>query len=234
MHSVTAHYLKFSHISLSKREFLWFTRKEPIMPQTEQQYLRVRDAWVAARKNFKRALNNLGEHQRRVGQMEPDARGFEWHFNYAYNMYKPAAQRYLNALKAYTRERPELTGRLCYDYGQEAAVAQHWNDGVSDQHLKSLEKLAVESVKVAHSDWVKNGNKDTMAGVFTAIADAQLMNVHRNPEVKKSAQEVFHLFHQGKVKRDPKMVPVVPTPKIPRIKKPSRRGPLWIETTIYY
>jgi hypothetical protein len=195
------------------------------MSQTEQQYLRARDAWVAARKNYKRALNTIGEQQRRVGQVGPGERGLDWHFNYAYSLYKPAAQRYLNALKAYTRERPELTGRLMYDYLQEAAVAQWSNrNDVSDQHLRSVEKLAVESVKVAHADWVKNGNKDTMAAVFTSIADAQLMNVDRDPEVRKIAQEVFGLFQQGKVKRDPKAVPVMPTPKIPRTKKPQPGG----------
>ncbi len=203
------------------------------MSLTEQQYLRAREAWVTARKNYIRALSNLAENQRRVGQMESDERGFEWHFNYAYSMYKPVAQRYLNALKVYSRERPELTGRLMYDYLAEAAVAQWSNrDDVSAQHLRSVEKLAVESVKVAHADWVKNGNKDTMAAVFTSVADAQLMNVDQDPEVRKIAQEVFNLFCEGKVKRDPKVVPVVPTPKIPRTKRPSGGGPLLIERTI--
>ena len=217
------------------------------MSQIEQQYLRAREAWVTARKNYVRALNNLGEQQARVGEMDSGQRGFEWHFNSAYNMYKPAAQRYLNALKAYTRERPELTGRLMYDYLQEAAVAQWSNrNDVSGQHLRSVEQMAVESVKVAHSDWVKNGNKETMAGVFTSIADAQVVNVDHDPEVKRVAQEVFHLYRQGKVKRDPKVVPVTPKPTVPtapsipsipqmpKTKKPRRGGPLWIEKTIDY
>ncbi len=206
------------------------------MSQTEQQYLRAREAWVTARKNYKRALNNLGMQQHRTGDVGSGERGFEWHFNYAYSIYQPAAKRYLQALKAYTRERPELAGRLMYDHLQEAAIAQ-WSrrNDVSDQHLKSVEQLAVESVKVAHADWVKNGNKETMAAVFVAIADAQLMNADRNPQVKGIAQEVFYLFQQGKVKRDPKTIQVMPTPKVPAVKKRRRPGPaLWIHRTIEY
>jgi hypothetical protein len=206
------------------------------MSQAEQQYLRAREAWVTARKNYKRALNVLGMQQQRTGDMGPGERGFEWHFNYAYSMYRPVAQRYLQALKAYARERPELTGRLMYDHLHEAALAQ-WSrrDDVSDRHLKSVEMMAVESVKVAHADWVKNGNKETMAAVFLSIADAQLMNADRNPQVKGIAQEVFDLYQQGKVKRDPGTIQVTPTPKVPSVKKRRQPGPaLWIHKTIEY
>lgn len=204
------------------------------MSTTEQQYLRARDAWITARKNFKRNLNNMAR-QQLTGQAGTGERGFEWHFNYAYNMYRPAAKRYLDALKAYTRERPELTGRLMYDYLQEAAVAQSTNrDDISNQYLKTVEKMAVESVKVAHAEWVRKGNGETMAGVFTAIADAQMLNADRDPEVKEIAEEVFGLYQQGKVKREPGTIQVKPTPKVPSVKG-RRPGPsLWIQKTIPY
>jgi hypothetical protein len=205
------------------------------MSHAKQQYMRAREVWLTARKTYKRALNNLAEQQRLASHAAPGERGLEWHFNYAYSLYKPAAERYLKALKAYARERPELTGRLMYDYLQEAALAQWSNrDDVSAQHLRSVERMAVASVKMAHSDWVKNGNKDTMSAVFTSIADAQLMNADHDPEVRKIAQEVFHLFEQGKVKRDPRAVQVTPTPRIPTTRRPRPGGPLWIERTIHY
>lgn len=203
------------------------------MAQTEQQYLRAREAWVTARRNYVRALNSLAEAQLRVSSAKPGERSFEWHFEYAYSLYRPAAQRYLDALKAYTRERPELTGRLMQDYLDEAVLAQYSNHpDVSARHLASVEKLAVESVKVAHADWVRNGNRDTMAAVFLAIADSQLMGGDQDPEVKRIAQEVFELYQQGKVKRDPGKVRIPPTPKIPKTTRPRPGGPLWIHRTI--
>ena len=205
------------------------------MSMTEQQYHRAREQWVTARKNYKRVLSSLAQQMMKSGEMGPNERGFEWHFNYAYSLYQPAARRYLEALKAYTRERPELTGRLMYDYLQEASFAQiHDRTDISNSMMKSAEMMAVESAKVAYADWVRNGNGETMAGVFAAIADAQMLNVDNNPEVKKIAQEVFDHFQQGKVKRDPETIQVKPTPKVPSVKK-RRPGPsLWIHKTIPY
>jgi hypothetical protein len=204
------------------------------MSQAEQQYLRARDQWITAHKNYKRNLNNLGVQQQRAGQMGANERGFEWHFNYAYSLYQPAAKQYLQALKEYTRERPELTGRLMYDYLQEASIAQNASrNDVSDQYLKSVENMAVESARVAYADWIRNGNAETMAGVFVAISDAQILNVENNPEVINIAQDVFDHFQQGKMKKDPVAKPVNPTPKVPSANR--RPGPsLWIEKIIKY
>lgn len=221
------------------------------MEHNEQQYHLAWDAWIVARKNYQRALNGLADIQGRGGEARPGERGFEWHFNYAYTLYEPVAQRYLNALKVYARQRPELAGRLMYDYLQEASLAQNvGRRDVSNQHIRSVERMAVESAKIAHADWVKNGNKQTMAGVFTALADANMLNVSTDPEMKKIAREVFHLFEQGKFRREPTPnpppsakkpmgMPTQPdtprntlTPKLPPTKRPRPGGPLWIEKTI--
>jgi hypothetical protein len=204
------------------------------MSKTEQQYLRARDEWITARKNYKRNLNNLGAQQQRTGQMGPNERGFEWHLNYAYSLYQSVAKQYLQALKDYTRERPELTGRLMYDYLQEASIAQNASrNDVSDQYLKSVENLAVESARVAYADWIRNGNAETMAAVFVALTDAQLLNAENNPEVRNIAQDVFDHFQQGKMKKDPVSNPVKPTPKIPSAKR-QPGPPLWIYKIIEY
>ena len=223
------------------------------MTETEKRYHQARDAWINARNNYKRALNNLARQMMKSEETGQNERGLEWHFNYAYNMYQPVAKRYLEALKAYKRERPELTGRLMYDYLQEVSIAQtHNRTDISNSYMKSIEKMAVDSAKVAYADWVRNGNGETMAGVFTAIADAQMLDVDRNPEVKKIAQEVFDHYQQGKVKRDPNLhsanrvskskstnqatrpQSVKPTPKVPSAKR-RRPGPsLWIHKTIPY
>ena len=149
-----------------------------------------------------------------------------------------------------TQEQPKLTGRLMSDFLQEASIAQqHHRTDVSDSLKKSAEKMAVESAKTAHADWSKNGNEETMAAVFVAIADAQMLSVDNNPEVKKIAKEALIHYEQGKVKRDParqsvkvddilqtgnddsSTQSVKPTPKVPPAKR--RPGPsLWIHKTI--
>lgn len=219
------------------------------MSTTEQQYQRVYNEWITARKSYKRTLNNLGK-KLKYGLISADNPEFIRQFNNAYNVYQPVAKRYLKALKDYTREQPKLTGRLMFDFMQEASIAQqHHRTDVSDSLIKSAEKMAVESAKTAHADWSKNGNEETMAAVFVTITDAQMLSVDTNPEVKKIAKEVFIHYEKGKVKRDPtiqsvKVVdklqtgnedsitpPVKSTPKVPPAKR--RPGPsLWIEKTI--
>jgi DNA replicative helicase MCM subunit Mcm2 (Cdc46/Mcm family) len=203
------------------------------MSAKEQQYLEAHNAWIKARDKYKSRLNNLAR-QLASGQMNTDERGFEWHFNYVYNLYHPYAKRYLEALRLYAQEPPELKGRLMQDYLQEASIAQSQNrNEISDSYLHSVEKLAVESAKVAYSDWVRKGNVDTMGAVFVSIADAQMLNADSDPEVKKIALEVFEHFQQGKVKRDPEKIPVKLAPEVPSAKR--RPGPsLWIQRTIKY
>lgn len=204
------------------------------MSKTEQQYLRVRDEWITAHRNYKRNLNSLGIQQQRTGQVGPNERGFEWHFNYIYSQYQSVAKRYLQALEAYSQERPELKGRLMYDYLREASIAQNANrNDVSDHYLQSVDNMAVESARVAYADWIRNGNAETMAGVFVAITDAQLLNVENNPEIRNITQDVFDHFQQGKMKKDPVSNPVKPTPKVPSAKR--QPGPaLWIYKIIEY
>jgi hypothetical protein len=207
------------------------------MSAAKQEYLNAREAWVNARRNYKRALNSLALEQATVGDMgSAGERGLDFHFNYAYSMYKPAALRYLQALDTYARQvRPELKARLMYDYLQEAALAQMvGQDSVADRHLQSVEQLAVESVKVAHAEWVRTGNKETFAAVFVALSDAQFMNADHDPEVKAIAEEVFDLYERGKVRREPGVVYVRQTPKVPRVTRPRPGPALWIKRTIEY
>lgn len=203
------------------------------MSQLEQDYLRAREAWVVARRNYKRALNALALEQLKVGDMGPaGGRGLQWHFDYAFRLYEPVAARYLRALKAYTHERPELTGRLLQDYMEEAVVAQ-WNSraGVADGYLKSVEALALESVKTAHADWVRNGNKQTFAAVMVALVDAQLMNADHYQEVQAIAEEIQELALQGKFRRDPAAMPVR-TPKVPPVRHRQPGPSLWLHRTL--
>ena len=196
------------------------------MSQTREQYVRAHNAWVIARKNYKNTLNHLAL-EMQVMHSSNREREFDNRLTLAYDTYKPSAERYLRALKAYVRERPELTGRLMYDYLQEASMAQtHNRTDVSDQFLKSVEKMVVENVKVAHKDWVKNGNKDTMSAVFVAITDAQAFNVDNDSDVVKIHEEVWEHYEQGKLKRDPKIIQVKPTEKVPNTSGSSRVKPV--------
>lgn len=176
------------------------------MSVTEQQYQRAYREWITARQQYKRTINNLMI-QLSAGLINAEDPSYKMKLTNAYNLYQPVAKKYLDIVQVYIDERPELAGHLMYEYMEEAALAQsHSQQKISNSYMDKAKAMAVESAKVAYADWSRNGNGKTMAGVFAAIVDAQMLDVDNNPEVSRIADEVFIHFEHGKMRRDPTLL----------------------------